>query len=450
MTKKMLSMIGLLALASCGEQQPAAAPPPPPPPPPPLAPAPVATTPPPAPVEAPKPPPATAAERAQGFSDCWAAFNAKDWAKFAPCYAEGATSEEVDGGRPVLVGRNDIVEKGVKSHAAMAPDQTGETELLLVNGNNVAAVVLLKGTNTGPLMSPGGEQPATKKKFGLFIGQAVDLSEDGRSVAHDRFYLDGGTFMGQLGIAKMPHRKLVEKGAAEKPVVIATGSDVEKANLASAPKMLEAFNKHDLPGLLATMADDVVFSEASSPADQVGKKAVEKSYKSMFKAFSDVKLEVAHAWAAGDYVVSEGALVGTNDGPMPPMLAKPTGKHVSSRFLEIDKVVNGKLKNIWIFDNGAAFAMQLGLVPPPGAKPAGAKSEAAAKPEAAKPGTAPAPTAKAGGAAPAGAAAPAAPAMKPAMAAAPAMKPAAAPAAPAAPAMKPATPAPAAAPMPKP
>jgi ketosteroid isomerase-like protein len=377
-------------------------------------------------VEAPKPPPATSAERAKGYGDCWAAFNAKDWAKFAQCYAEGATSEQVDSGMPVFVGRNDIVEKGAKSYAAESPDQTGELELVLVNGNNGAAVALLKGTNTGPLMTPGGEMPATKKKFGLLVGQAVEFSEDGRSVAHDRFYVDGGTFMGQLGLAKMPHRKALEKGAAEKPVVIATGSDVEKANLAAAPKMLEAFNKHDLPGLVALMADDVTFSEASSPADLVGKKAVEKSYKSMFKAFSDVQLQVARAWAAGDYVVSEGTLVGTNDGVMPPMINKPTGKHVSSRYLEIDKVASGKLKNIWIFDNGMAFAMQLGLVPPPGAKPeAGKPAAAGAKPAAA-------PAAKATSPAPAAAAAPAMKPATPAPAAAPAMKPAApAPAAPA-------------------
>jgi predicted ester cyclase len=441
MMKKTLSMFGLFALASCS-QQPAAAPPPPPPPPPPMAPPPPPATAAPAPVEAPKPPPATGAERAKGFADCWAAFNAKDWAKFAPCYAEGATSEQVDSGMPVLVGRNDIVEKGVKAFSAEAPDQTGELELVLVNGSNMAAIALVKGTNTGPLMTPGGELPATKKKFGMLMGQAVELTEDGRAVAHDRFYMDGGTYMGQLGLAKMPHRKVLEKGAAEKPVVVATGSDVEKANLAAAPKMLEAFNKHDLAGLVGTMADDVVFSEASAPADQVGKKAVEKSYKSLFKGFSDVRLEVARAWAAGDYVVAEGALIGTNDGAMPPMLNKPTGKKVTSRYLEIDKFVNGKVKDIWIFDNGMAFAMQLGLVPPPGAKPAaagapGAKpAPAAAGAPGAKPAAA-APAAKGAAPAPAAAPAAAAPAMKPATPtpAAPAMKPAA-PAAPAAPAPK--------------
>jgi len=438
--KKTLSTFGLLALVGCAQEQPAAAPPPPPPPPPAVAPAPIMTTPAAAPVaEAPKAPPATPAERAKGFADCWAAFNAKDWAKFAPCYSEGATSEEIDSGMPPWVGRNDIVEKGSKSFAAQAPDQTGELELVLVNGNNLAAVAFLKGTNTGPILTPGGELPATKKKFGFLMGHAAELTDDGRSVAHDRLYVDGNTFMGQLGISKGPHRKVLEKGSAEKPVVLATGSDTEKVNLGEYAKTNEAFNKHDIPALLGMMADDVVFAEMGSPVDQVGKKAVERSYKQLFKEFSDVKLELTRTWAAGDYVVGEGALVGTNDGAMPEMgVKKATGKHVSARFLEIDKFANGKLKSMWVFDNGMAFAAQLGLLPAPGAKPEGGAKEGAkpgAKPEAGKPEAGKPEAGKPAAAAPAAAKpavmAPAAP--KPALAAPAAAKPAAPAAAPAAP-----------------
>jgi predicted ester cyclase len=390
----------------------------------------------PAPVaEAPKPPPATGPERAKGFTECWAAWTAKDWAKFGACYSENATSEQVDSGMPPLVGRSEIVDKNSKM-SSEAPDETGELELVLVNGSNIAAVALLKGTNTGPLMAPQGELPATKKKFGLLMGHAVELTEDGRAVAHDRQYIDAATFLGQLGLAKLPHRRALDKGPAEKPVIVATGSDVEKANLAAAAKTLEAFNKHDVPALVATMADDVMFSDASAPADRAGKKAVEKSYKDMFKAFSDLKLDVTRAWPAGDYLVWEGSLVGTNDGAMPSMgIYKPTGKKVSSRYLEIDKVVNGKVKDMWIFDNGMAFAMQLGLVKPPAPKPAGAAPAPAAKagtpaqkPEAtaAKPAAAPAASAKAVTPAPAAAqapmmkAAPAAPAAGTAAPAAPA------------------------------
>src|SRR4051794_11224990 len=117
MMKKTLTTFGLLALASC-QQQPAAAPPPPPPPPP-VTPAPVVTAAPPAPVAAPKAPPATGPERAKWFQDCWSAFNAKDWARFGPCYADNGTSEEVDSGMPVANGRDGVV-KMAQSFAGQA------------------------------------------------------------------------------------------------------------------------------------------------------------------------------------------------------------------------------------------------------------------------------------------------------------------------------------------
>src|SRR5690349_16079647 len=118
--KHCIGLIGLalIGLAGCQQQEPAAAPLAAPPPAEPVA----AAAPPPAaaPVEAPKPaapPPATADERAKLFKDCWAQFNSKDWSKFSNCYADSATSEQVDMGMPALVGRANVVDKSAKVFA---------------------------------------------------------------------------------------------------------------------------------------------------------------------------------------------------------------------------------------------------------------------------------------------------------------------------------------------
>jgi predicted ester cyclase len=430
MTKTILTTVALLVLAGCHQEEPAQAPVAPPPEPPPAAPAPAPVAV--APAPAPAPPPASAAERAQGFQACWSAFTAKDWAKFAPCYAENATSEIVDAPLGVLKGRRDIVDKSAKGYATAFPDLAAENQLILVNGANVASVVLIKGTNAGALGMPDGSaQPATNKKVGYLIGHAADLTDDGRMVQADRIYADGGTQLGQLGLNPQPHRKLLDKGWAEKPVVIAANNDAEKVNLAAASKMFELFNKHDVKGLTELMADDIVWYEASAPADKVGKASVKRNFDELFKGFSDAKLEISRVWAAGDYVVSEGTLSGTNTGDMPSMKLKKTGKPVRARFFEIDKLVGGKLKNVWIFDNGMSFAAQLGLlkpVPAPKAAPAAKPAPVAAAPAAAAPkGTAapaPAPAAAPAAATPA----PAAPAAKPAPASPAAAQPAAAPA----------------------
>ncbi|HEY0462816.1 MAG TPA: ester cyclase, partial [Polyangiaceae bacterium] len=350
-----------------------------------------------------------------------AAFNAKDFAKFHGIWAESAQSEMLDMGPP-LVGPTAIVEKGAKGFAAGFPDANGEAQLTLVNGNNIVGVVLLRGTNTGTFVTPMGPVPPTSKKVGFLAAHLIEVNDAGKAVKEVMAY-DGGTVAGQLGLMPMPHRKAIETGWSEKPIVVASGSEVEKTNLAAFNKGVEAFNKHDAAGALGTAADDVVFSKQSSPADLTGKKEVQKGLEESFKAFPDVKLDVKSAWSAGDYVVSFGTWSGTNTGDM--MKMKKTGKAVSVHFVEIDKFVGGKTKNIWLFTNGAAAAAQLGLLPP---KPAEAKGKEA-KPVAAKESAA---TAKPATAAPATKAEPAAkPAPAPAMKAAPAPAPAAPKAAPA-------------------
>src|SRR5882724_8869083 len=347
--------IAIVGLAACQQQEPAAAPLAAPSPAEPVAanapaPAPAA-----APAEAPKPaapPPATADERSKWFKDCWALFNAKDWAKFSNCYADNATTEQFDMCMPAIAGRANIIDKNAKVFATAFPDLTGENELTLVSGNDILSVVLLRGTHKGPLPGPAGEIPATNKKVGYLAVQHVMLTPDGRSVAKERFMYDGGTFMAQLGLNPMPARKPLEQGWADKPSLISSGSDAEKANIAVLSAYTAAFNKHDPAAIAATLTDDVVFSDLAAPADRVGKKEVSKSNEEMLKGFPDAKIDQTGVWAAGDYVVSAGKFSGTNTGDMPSMKLKKTGKPVSVEYYMVTKLAGGKIKNNWLFSNG--------------------------------------------------------------------------------------------------
>jgi predicted ester cyclase len=441
--KHSIGLIGLalVGLGACQQQEPAAAPLAAPPP---AQPA-VAMAPPPpaAPVEAakPAPPPATADERAKWFKECWALFNSKDWNKFPGCYAENATSEQVDMGMPPLTGRANVIDKNAKVFTTAFPDLVGENELTIVSGNDILSVVLLKGTHKGALPGPQGEIAATNKKIGYLAVQHVQTTPDGRLVAKERFMYDGGTFMSQLGLSPMPARKALEQGWTEKPSLISSGSDAEKANLGVLGAYTAAFNKHDAAALAATLSDDVTFSDLSAPADRVGKKEVSKSNEEMLKGFPDAKIDQTAAWAAGDYVISTGRFSGTNSGDMPSMKLKKTGKAVNVEYYMVTKVAAGKVKSNWLFSNGMAFAGQLGLLPAPkAAKPAAAGKDpkAAAAPSLATPAAkeAKAPAAPKEAKAPAAVAAP----KEAKEAKAPATPPAApkAPATPAAPAKPPA------------
>jgi predicted ester cyclase len=327
--------------------------------------------------EASTPVPLTPDQKVKAYQDGWAAFNAKDFAKFQSIWADDATSLQFDMGPP-LVGPVAIVDNGAKAFATGFPDGNGEIELTLVNGNQVFGIVLIRGTQKGPFTTPAGVVPPTGKKVGFLAAHGVEFNAAGKADKEWMAY-DGGTVAAQLGLSPAPHRAALEKGWAENPVVIASGSDAEKANVAAFNKEIEAFNKHDTAGALGSAADDLVFTELTAPADRTSKKTALKGVEEMYKAFPDVKLDVKSVWDAGDYVLAVGTWSGTNTGDMPAAHLKKTGKAVSVQFIEIDQFAAGKTKHIWIFSNGAAMAAQLGLMPPPGAAKVTAKKPASAK-----------------------------------------------------------------------
>jgi predicted ester cyclase len=364
--RKPLSALGLsvFTLFGCGQQEPAAAPLAAPPPAAQTQPAAAAPVPGDTAKEAPKPTELTPEQVAKLYQDCWSSLNAKDFGKFKECFSDTSTTETVDQGMPALVGKEEIVERGVKQFAAAFPDLVGEAQLTLVNGTRVVSAVLVRGTNKAPMMGPSGEIPATNKRIGYVFGHVAETQYG--KVMREQHYTDMHTFLGQLGLAPGPVRKAQEQGAADKPLVIATGSEVEKANLEVFKKYSEALDKHDAPALSAVLADDFVYSDQAAPADLTGKKEAERGLKEMWKGFSDMKMTPASLWAAGDYVVATGQLSGTNDGPVPSMkLYKKTGKKVAVSYLAITRVDAGKVKKQWVFSNGLAFANQLGLMPPP-------------------------------------------------------------------------------------
>ena len=121
MIKKTFSTVALLALAACQHQEPPASPP--------VAgsePAPAGEAQPAAatPVASPALPPASPEERAKFVQSCWALFGAKDWQKFSGCYAENATTEQIDMGFPLATGRSDVSRRApsrTPRHSRMAP-----------------------------------------------------------------------------------------------------------------------------------------------------------------------------------------------------------------------------------------------------------------------------------------------------------------------------------------
>lgn len=314
----------------------------------------------------PPPKPMTGAELAAKYQQCIGMYNDSKWDDFNKTCVDPNYTVHAIGGMPELKGP--AVTDYFKSQKTAFPDQKFQPQLVLVNGKNILGVNLVTGTQSGPMKTPMGEMPASNKKMGVLMFHRIVVN-DANNAVDEYPYMDAATMMSQLGMAPkgaMPKRPAMDKGMEGAPVVVVAADDAkEKANLEAYKKSVDAFNAHKSADFVALVADTAVESDQASDKDHKGKKEIEKGMKDFQTAFSDVKLNNVEQWAAGDYVVATGKVEGTNDHDMGKM--KKTGKKISSDFAEVVRFKDGKMDQVWRFYNGADIAMQLGMMPPPGA-----------------------------------------------------------------------------------
>jgi len=308
--------------------------------------------------------PTTGEEVAAQYKECWGYFNDKKWDDFKACFAPDFVGEQVDSGTPPYKGPEGAATEA-QAMATAFPDAKGEQQLTLVNGKKVVSITNFTGTHEGTLKGPAGDIPATHKKLNLPTAHLVEINDQGLAVK-EWFIMDGGAFMGQLGLLP-PNVPFRAEAAAwpEKQVVVAKNDDAEKKNVEMIQTAIDTvFGKHDAAAAKKVFADSLVWSEAAMPKDMSQKQMLD-SLKDFFVGFPDAKMEITDRWGAGEYVVQAGTMSGTNTGKMKTMPANKTGKKMTLHFIEIDHVKDGKIDKGWLFYNGGAMAQQLGLMPPP-------------------------------------------------------------------------------------
>ncbi|MEO8698601.1 MAG: ester cyclase [Kofleriaceae bacterium] len=305
--------------------------------------------------------PKTAEQKAVRYHACWAAWNDGKYEAFATCYTVDATSDAPGSGQPTITGRDRIVAQSKEAKIGL-PDQKGTLELELVSGDTIISMVLLTGTHTEPMKGPTGDLPTTSKKVGVRAAVVVNLDPDG-AITSESTYLDSLTFLGQLAPSTKKGFEVRAPITAPAPhvIIVAKGDDREKANAAVVATMQAALNKHDIKQAAASLADDVVWSELAGSQD-VGKQDLLAGTPGFWKAFPDLTYEVTRTWTAGDYVVVQETLRGTNTGPMPGMgITKPTGKPIEIPALAVFQLSGGKVKAGWLFLQSSAMTNALGI-----------------------------------------------------------------------------------------
>jgi steroid delta-isomerase-like uncharacterized protein len=301
---------------------------------------------------APAPKPLTAEEVAKHFDDCWGMWNAAKYDDFkGGCFTADATRDVPGSGLPIASGAAAVVDS-TKLLKSGLPDLKGEPALELVDGHNLAAVVLVTGTQSAALKTPMGEIPATNKKVGFLVAQVIDFDDTGHAKT-EADYFDLATLVGQLNPnPKQPVRAAMDKAPMAKQVIVAKHDDTEKANLETVKQALEALNKHDLKAFGALLADDLVDSDQSVSKD--AKKAeLLATLAATAKGMPDFKITATATWAAGAYVVVTALQTGTT-------ATKKTINIPAVNIIELDK---GKLKTVMGFSQSLAMATQLGTPP---------------------------------------------------------------------------------------
>jgi predicted ester cyclase len=300
-------------------------------------------------------------EIAEDYRKCLAAWSNKDGDAYQACWAPTATIEAVDLGNPPLTGSpKEIVDKMMRPSWTAFPDSVDEARLILVNGRKIATIERISGTNKGELKG----MPATGKKATFYVAHIGEVDDQGR-IVQLRGYGDMGVVMSQLGHGPKMARPLIEASWPDSDGAVASDTATERDNEATAERMRQAFNAHDVAGALALTTDTIIAKSHGTQEESTGQKALEKSLRQFFAAFPDARVDVNEHWAAGEWVVESGTLHATNLGDMPAMKLKKTGKPVTINYLELIRFDKGKVAEVHRFFNGMAMAQQLGMMPAP-------------------------------------------------------------------------------------
>ena len=126
------------------------------------------------------------------------AANRKDPSGFAALFAEDAVIHdpffpEPTKGRPAVQA---LLEGVLRAFPDMKWQQVGA---VIEAGDRVAFVVMVEGTNDGPLAMPGGEMPATGRQMSYEAAVFWTLGSDGL-ITEERSYFDATGVAAQLGM----------------------------------------------------------------------------------------------------------------------------------------------------------------------------------------------------------------------------------------------------------
>ena len=128
----------------------------------------------------------------------------------------------------------------------------------------------------------------------------------------------------------------------------------------------QLWNQRDLSVIPKWIADDFVGLYTARPEPVRGVDGFRAFVEEMFVAFPDLQMAVEDTTAEGDRVDSRVTMRGTHRGPMSGYA--PTGVVVTCGFLGIERYVDGRCAEEWVYSDDLSLARQIKALPEPGSR----------------------------------------------------------------------------------
>ena len=273
------------------------------------------------------------------------------------CYGDKAEVVWVDNIPPSGVDNREAAVVHAGSIRNAFADYKSERSAILVNGNKAAAVTLLTGVHKNPSIGI----PPTGKPISLIQIQVAEYDPQGK-IIRARHYVDFSTLLHQLGVVASASAIKSEKSWT--PIRVVARNDAgEKENLAVVQRGLEELGKSNVKGALAMYAPDATFRYVPQAVPGNGISEIEQLIGGYVSLSTGFQLEVADAWAAGDWVVVEMTARGSLAEDLPGWKGSK-GKKWQLSSADLFRLAGGKVKEHWSFANGLKFAFDVGIFDP--------------------------------------------------------------------------------------
>ena len=135
----------------------------------------------------------------------------------------------------------------------------------------------------------------------------------------------------------------------------------EQDNVRIIRESWDAWNAHNIDGVLKSLDEKHVWETDTLPAPVVGRDGYRQAMQMYITAFPDLHFNIDQLLSSGDHVVSRYTATGTHSGDL--MGIPPTKRRAETHGCTVAEVRNGKVVRTWVYWDTGHLLRQLGVMP---------------------------------------------------------------------------------------